>query len=75
MVIQIDRPLEEDLKKDALIQGLSLQEYVLKVLNERSSLSRSKVSHTERMERLSRAAKPYGVSLSNEQTSREAIYD
>jgi hypothetical protein len=75
MVVALDSKLEAALKEQADRKGIAPEEFALIVLRERL-LSAAPLEPRDEWERgLLAAARPCGVSLSNEALSSEGIYD
>jgi hypothetical protein len=75
MVVALDSKLEAALKEQADRKGIAPEEFALIVLRERL-LSAAPLEPRDEWERgLLAAARPWGVSLSNEALSSEGIYD
>jgi hypothetical protein len=75
MVVTLEPKLEAALKEQASRQGIAPEELALNVLRERL-LAAAPLEPRDELERGSlAAARPCGVSLSNEAVSSEGIYN
>lgn len=74
MVVPIDAKLEAALSMEASRSGVSPEELALRVLRDRL-LPRSIEPQDDWERELLAAARPWGVSLSNDAISREGLYE
>lgn len=75
MILQLDPSLEAALNEQARKQGMSPEELALHLLKERLRTDAKLQPRDEWERELLESARPWGVSLSNEDLSSERLYD